>query len=81
MSIGLLKLNDGHTSQMTREDFFVGQKLETPIEYFEDWVYAEKFVTVSDISEKHDIVHFKLNMKAGHVCSGIKFSQAKTYKG
>lgn len=67
---------------MKRNDFYKGQRLETPYIYYEDWPNCDRFVTVTSINKKFDIVHYKLNINyniAGELHSGMYFNEAREY--
>ena len=69
---------------MKRNDFYKGQKLETPEHHKEEWPGCPEYVIVTNVHDINDIVHYSLDLTpctgAGRLCSGMKFTEAKQYK-
>jgi len=69
-----------------RDNIKIGDKFKTPKYYLEDHELSDcgpnPFITITEISETHDIAHFELIYEYlfGKLCSGEYFDKLEKYE-
>lgn len=72
---------------MKEKDFYIGQRLITPIYHKEEWSNCFDYVIVMTINKKTKVVYYKLSLDKNkpesetRLCSGMFFHEAEEYLG